>query len=151
MSVVHAFRHSGRAAREDQQREVVGPGSDSRIDRKRRVACPLVDRRRGACAERQDRAGRRARCATSAAFCRRCWIANDQARVDAVEHLLELARHEERIDGRDLRAGAMTAISAMSISIEFGIITITRSPLPIPRRPKLPRETRPPRGRIPRT
>ena len=35
---------------------------------------------------------------------------------------------------------AITAISAMSISIEFGIITITRSPLPIPRPRQIPRE-----------
>ena len=102
MSVVHALRHTGRAAREDQQCEVVGLRQRRRIDRKRCILGPPGDVGLGACAKRQDR-GDAELLGGVARFLLDGRIANDQARVSAVENLLELARHEERIDRRHLR------------------------------------------------
>ena len=103
MRVVDALRHARRAAREEQQRDVVELRQARAIERERLVEFPRVERR-AAGAEREPRRNAELR-GDGGGLLLGQLVADDRARGQVAELLLELGQRQERIDGRHLRAG----------------------------------------------
>ncbi len=103
MRVIDALRHARRAAREEQQRDVVELRQARAIELQRLVELPCIERY-AAGSERELRRDAELR-GDGRGLLLRQLVANDRARRQIAELLLELWQHEERIDGRNLRAG----------------------------------------------